>query len=404
MTSASPSMKSAKKNVAVLAAAQALLFTNNSTVIAINGLAGYALASNKALATLPVTGWVIGAAIATYPASMLMKRIGRRGGFTLGTLIGMLGAAICSTAVALGDFWLLCFGTVVFGAYNGFAQYYRFAAADAAPMDFKSKAISLVLAGGLVGGIIGPEVSKLTVEALSTRYLGAYLSLMVFLVIVLAVVQLLNIPPPSEAEQREPGRPLGTIVAQPVFMIAVLSAALGYGIMNLLMTATPLAMGICGHPYASAAFVIQWHVIGMFGPSFFTGSLIKHFGLLQVMLAGAALLLICVGIALAGVAVANFWFALLLLGIGWNFLYIGGTTLLTETYRPSEKAKAQGANDLAIFLVMASSSSASGILLDRNGWEMLNYLAIPFIAAIVLGLAWLMASRRRALAAYGRRS
>jgi len=399
VTSKSPSMKSAKKNVAVLATAQALLLANNSTVIAINGLAGYALASNKALATLPVTGWVIGAAIATYPASMLMKRIGRRGGFTLGTLIGMLGAAICSTAVALGDFWLLCLGTVVFGAYNGFAQYYRFAAADAAPMDFKSRAISLVLAGGLVGGIIGPEVSKLTVEALSTRYLGAYLSLMVFLVIVLAVVQLLDIAPPSESEQREPGRPLAKIAAQPVFIVAVLSAALGYGIMNLLMTATPLAMGICGHPYASAAFVIQWHVIGMFAPSFFTGSLIKRFGLPQVMLAGAALLLVCVGIALAGVAVANFWFALVLLGIGWNFLYVGGTTLLTETYRPSEKAKAQGANDLAIFLVMATSSLASGMLLERNGWETLNYLAIPFIAAIVLALAWLMASRRRALAA-----
>lgn len=392
-------MKSAKRNVAVLATAQALLMTNNSTVIAINGLAGYALASNKALATLPVTGWVIGAAIATFPASMLMKRIGRRGGFTLGTLIGMLGAAICSAAVALGDFWLLCLGTLVFGAYNGFAQYYRFAAADAAPMDFKSKAISLVLAGGLVGGFIGPEMSKLTVDSLSTRYLGAYLSLMVFLVIVLAVVQLLNIPPPSEAEQSEPGRPLAKIAVQPVFIIAVLSAAFGYGIMNLFMTATPLAMGICGHPYASAAFVIQWHVIGMFGPSFFTGSLIRRFGLLQVMLLGAALLAVCIGIALAGVTVAHFWFALVLLGIGWNFLYIGGTTLLTETYSTSEKAKAQGANDLAIFLVMASSSSVSGILLERNGWETLNYLAIPFVAAIVVGLLWLMATRRRALAA-----
>ena len=174
----------------------------------------------------------------------------------------------------------------------------------------------------------------------------------------------------------------------------MLSAAFGYGIMNLLMTATPLAMGICGHPYASAAFVIQWHVVAMFAPSFFTGSLIKRFGLLPVMLAGTALLFVCVGIALAGVAVANFWFALVLLGIGWNFLYIGGTTLITETYRPSEKAKAQGANDLTIFLVMATSSLASGILLDRNGWETLNYLAIPFVAAIALALLWLMAKRR----------
>jgi len=387
-------MKSSSKNVAILAAAQALLFTNNSTAIAINGLAGYALASNKALATLPVTGWVIGAAVATFPASLFMKRFGRRAGFTLGALIGVVGAAICSTAVALGDFWLLCFGTLVFGAYNGMAQYYRFAAADAAPMEFKSKAISLVLAGGLVGGLVGPEVSKHTVDMLATRYLGAYLSLMVFLVLVLAVLQLLRIPPLTAAEQREPVRPLRVIVSQPAFVVAVLSAAFGYGIMNLLMTATPLAMGICGHPYASAAFVIQWHVVAMFAPSFFTGSLIKRFGLLQVMLAGTALLLVCIGIALSGIAVANFWFALVLLGIGWNFLYIGGTTLITETYRPSEKAKAQGANDLAIFLVMATSSSASGILLNRNGWETLNYLAIPFVAAIALALLWLMAKRR----------
>ena len=394
-------MQSARKNVAVLATAQALLLANSSTAIAINGLAGYALASNKALATLPVTGWVIGAAVATFPASMLMKRVGRRGGFSFGVLVGMLGAAICSLAVALGDFWLLCLGTLVFGAYNGFAQYYRFAAADAAPGDFKSKAISLVLAGGLVGGIIGPEVSKLTVDMFSTRFLGAYLFLMVFLVIVLAVVQLLNIPPLTAAEQRETGRPLGRIVSQPVFIVAVLCGAFGYGVMNLLMTATPLAMGICGHPYASAAFVVQWHVIGMFAPSFFTGSLIRRFGLPQVMLAGAALLLVCNGIALAGISVAHFWFALLLLGIGWNFLYVGGTMLLTETYRPSEQAKAQGANDLAIFLVMATSSSASGILLDSNGWEMLNYLAIPFVIAIVLALLWLMVRRRGVPAARG---
>ena len=398
MTSRSPSLASARKNVAVLAATQALLFTNNSTAIAINGLAGYALASNKAWATFPVTGWVIGGALVTFPASLLMKRFGRRAGFTLGILVGMIGAAVCAAAVALGNFWMLCLGTVIFGAYNGFGQYYRFAAADASPIDFKSKAISLVLAGGLVGGIVGPETSKLTVELLSTRYLGAYLSLLVFLVIALAVVQLLQIPPPTESERREPGRPLSVIASQPVFMVAVISAAFGYGIMNLLMTATPLAMGLCGHPYASAAFVIQWHVIGMFAPSFFTGALIKRFGLIPVMLSGAALLLVCAGIALAGVAVANFWLALLLLGIGWNFLFIGGTTLLTETYQPAEKAKAQGINDLAIFLVMATSSAVSGILLDRNGWETLNLLAIPFIVAVTLALLWLLGHRRRSVA------
>lgn len=241
-------------------------------------------------------------------------------------------------------------------------------------------------------------MSKLTVDMLATRYLGAYLALMVFLVMVLAVVQLLDIPPPSKRERLEPGRPLGKIASQPAFVVAVLCAALGYGVMNLLMTATSLAMGICGHPYGAAAFVIQWHVIAMYAPSFFTGPLITRFGLPRVMLAGAVLLLVCSGIALAGVSVAHFWFALVLLGIGWNFLYVGGTAPLTQTYRPSEQAKAQGANDLAIFLVMATSSSVSGMLLNRNGWEMLNYLAIPFVLAIVLALAWLMARRRAPVA------
>jgi MFS family permease len=386
-------MDTAKKNVAVLAACQALLFTNNSTAIALNGLAGYALAADKSLATLPVTGWVIGAALTTYPASLLMQRIGRRAGFTIGALTGMAGAAICSLALWLGNFWLLCFGTMVFGVYNAVAQYYRFAAADAVSADFKAKAISLVLAGGLVGGIIGPETSKFTVDLLSTRYLGAYLSLIAFLLVVLFVVQLLDIPAPTAAENKAPARPLKRIMAQPEFIVAVLSAAIAYGVMNLLMTATPLAMGVCGHPYAAAATVISWHVIGMFGPSFFTGSLIKRFGVLQVMFAGALVLYVCVGIALSGISVMHFWLALLLLGVGWNFLYIGGTTLITEVCAPAERARTQGANDLIIFIVMATSSFASGMLLETNGWQMLNYLALPFITVAGIALLWLMFRR-----------
>jgi MFS family permease len=395
LTNALGRMDRTKKNVATLAVCQALLFTNNSTAIAINGLAGYALASNKALATLPVTGWVVGAAIATFPASLLMKRIGRRNGFTVGALVGILGASICSLAVYLADFWLLCLGTLVFGVYNGAAQYYRFAAADAAPPHSRSKAISLVLAGGLVGGLVGPEASKLTVDLLATRYLGAYLSLMGFLVLVILTLRALDIPPPGGEEQHGPSRPLRAIVTQPAFVVAAVGAALGYGTMNLLMTATPLAMGVCGHPYAAAAFVIQWHVVAMFAPSFVTGGLIKRFGVLNVMLAGAALLLVCVAVALSGITVAHFWFALVLLGIGWNFLYIGGTALATETYRPAEKAKAQGANDLVIFLVMASSSFSSGMLLERNGWELLNYLAAGFVVLIVAGVVSLQIHRRR---------
>jgi len=387
-------VETAKKNVAVLATCQALLFTTNSTAIALSGLAGYALATNKALATLPVTAWVIGGALSTFPASLLMKRFGRRAGFTVGALIGMVGAAISSLALSLGNFWLFCFGAMVFGVHNAVGQYYRFAAADAASADFKAKAISLVLAGGLVGGIIGPEASKLTVDLLATRYLGAYLSLIGFLVLVVLVVQMLDIPVPAAAEQGAPTRSLASIMAQPVFIVAVLGAAIGYGVMNLLMTATPLAMAVCGHPYSAAATVIAWHIIAMFGPSFFTGSLIKRFGVLQVMFAGAALLCVCIGIALSGISVPHFWFALVLLGIGWNFLFIGGTTLITEACAPSERAKTQGANDLCIFIMMATSSFTSGLLLETNGWQTLNWLALPLISVAAAAVLWLLLRRR----------
>ena len=388
-----------KTNVSLLAACQALLFTNNSTVIALNGIAGYALASKKALATLPATGLVVGAALATMPASLLMRRIGRRAGFTVGALIGILGALICSLALWLGSFWLLCCGTLVFGAYNAFGQYYRFAAADASAADFKAKAISLVLAGGLVGGIIGPFSSQRTVDLFSTQYLGAYLSLIFFLLVVIGLLRWLDIPIPSEAERAGPVRPMGQIAVQPAFFVAVASATIGYGVMNLLMVSTPLAMGFCGHPFGDAATVIGWHVIGMFAPSFFTGSLIKRFGVLSVMFAGALLLYACVAIALSGITVPHFWFAMVILGVGWNFLYIGGTTLLTESYRPSEKAKVQGINDMIIFITMATTSFSSGLLLDRNGWDTINYLALPFITVAALGSLWMMTMRRgRAMA------
>jgi MFS family permease len=391
-------LDNANRNVAVLAACQALLFTNNSTAIALNGLAGYALASNKALATLPVTAWVIGGALSTLPMSLLMKRIGRRAGFTVGALIGMVGAAICSLALAAGSFWLLCLGTLVFGVYNAVAQYYRFAAADAVGAEFKAKAISLVLAGGLVGGLVGPELSKLTVDALATRYLGAYLSLIGFLVLVVGVVQLLDMPSPAGDDRRAAVRPLKEIMKQPVFIVAALAAAVGYGVMNLLMVATPLAMGLCGHPYSAAATVIGWHVVGMFGPSFFTGSLITRFGVLQVMVTGALLLYAVVAIALSGISVAHFWFALVLLGIGWNFLYIGGTTLIAEACSPPERAKTQGANDSIIFLTMMVTSFGSGVLIDARGWQTLNWLALPVITVAVVAVLWLLARRRAAVA------
>jgi MFS family permease len=390
---------SQKKNVALLAACQALLLTNNSTLIALNGLAGYALAPHKGLATAPVTGWVIGAAVTTFFASLLMKRIGRRAGFTFGASVGIVGALICVAALSIASFWLFCLGTTVFGVYNAFGQYYRFAAADVAVHDFKAKAISYVLAGGLVGGIIGPTLSRFTVDLVPTAYLGAYLVLIGFLVLAIVLLRFLEIPPPTESEAKSSGRPLAVIAAQPAFVVAVLCGAFSYGVMNLLMTATPLAMGVCGHPYSAAAMVISSHVVGMFAPSFVTGGLIRRFGVLTVMLVGVAVNLVCIGIALAGIEVANFWWSLVLLGVGWNFLYIGATALLTETYHSAEKAKAQGANELWILLTMATSSFSSGMILETNGWQTLNYAAIPFVLAMGVAVLWLMTKRRGTVAA-----
>jgi len=376
-----------------------MLLTNNVTLISLAALVGYALAENKMLATLPATAYVIGAALTTLPASFFMKRYGRQAGFRFGTAVGIVGAAVCCVALWLHSFWLVCAGILVLGVYNAFGQYYRFAAADAASHDFKATAISLVLTGGLVGGMLGPELSKHTRDMFPVPFLGAYASLIVFCLFTLVLLAFLRVPEPSTAERHERGRPLREIVAQPAFVVAVTGSALGYGVMNLLMTATPLAMGLSGHPYSSAAFVIQWHVIGMYAPSFFTGSLIRRFGVLRIMFIGMALESLCVAIALSGMLVVNFWWALVSLGIGWNFLYVGGTTLLTECYQPAEKAKAQGMNDFLIFLTTATSSFSSGLLMSRDGWAMLNYVAIPVLLVIASAIVWLGLQRRAGVAA-----
>ena len=380
-----------KKNVALLAAAQALLLTNAITLVSINGLLGLQLAPDKRLATLAITTYVIGATLATLPAAFFMKHYGRRAGFMLGAGLGMLGALIAGFAVSIGSFWLLCLGTVFAGTYNAFGQQYRFAAADAAPPDWKSLAISLTLTGGIIGGVVGPAVGKVTRTLLEPTYLASYGALIGFAALAMLIASRLDIPPLSVAEQKAVGRPLHVIARQPALIVAVLAAACGYGVMNLLMTATPLAMDICGLPFADTAFILQWHVIGMFAPSFFTGGLIKRFGVLNVLIAGAALMFLCIGIALSGVTLMHFWWALVLLGIGWNFLFIGGTTLLTETYRPEEKAKIQGSNDFIVLGVQGVTSLSSGVLITGEGWAQLNAYALPIVAmtALATSLLWL---------------
>lgn len=390
---------STKRNVGLLAACQAMLFTNNSTLIAINGLAGLALAPYAGLATLPVTCWILGGAIGTMPASLHMKRVGRQRGFTLGTTWGFAGALLCAAAIALQSFWLLCFGTLVWGVYNAYGQYYRFAAADVASADFKPVAISLVLAGGLVGGILGPNASRFTVDLAGTRFLGAYLSLIVFILITLVLLRFVRIPSPTAAEQASSGRRLAEIAVQPKFIVAVLAGAIGYGVMNFLMTSTPIAMQACGHTYGDAAFIISSHVVGMFAPSFITGPLIKRIGVLPVLLCGALLNMVAIGVALSGISVAQFWWSLVLLGVGWNFLYIGGTTLLTDTYRPEERAKAQGANDQAIFIMMTISSFTSGLTVTAGGWARVNLIALPLVAIVAIAIGWYALRQRTQRAA-----
>lgn len=387
------------RNVGLLAACQATLFTNNSTLVAINGLAGLALAPRAALATLPVSCWVLGGAIATMPASLHMKRVGRQAGLSSGPFWGIAGALVCAAAIYQQLFWLLCCGALLFGVYNAYGQYYRFAAADASPLEYRPTAISLVLAGGLVGGIAGPALSRWTIDLGQHKFMGAYLALIAMALLAMALLRFIRIPAPSAAERAASGRPLAEIVAQPKFIVAVLSAALGYGVMNFLMTSTPIAMQICGYAFGATAFVISSHIIAMFAPSFVTGALIRRFGTLPVMLTGAALNLVTVGIALSGIAIAHFWWALVLLGIGWNFLYTGGTTLLTETYRPEERAKAQGANDQAIFIMMLISSFTSGATVTTAGWARVNLYAVPLIAIVATALIWFVLHQRRERAA-----
>ncbi len=389
-------MSAERRNVLLLAGCQALLLTSTITLLPIGALAGQQLAANKALATLPTTTAVIGAALAAFPASLLMRRAGRRRGFLTGVAFGLVGALVAAFAIFTGRFWLLCLGTLLAGVYNAFGQYYRFAAADAAPPAGRARAISYVLAGGLLGGVVGPELSKITIDLAQPRFLVSYLSLVVFGLLAAALISRLRIPEPPLEEAQGAVRPLRQIAAQPVFVVAALSAALGYAVMNLLMTATPLAMGFCGHGYPAAASVIAAHVVAMFAPSFVTGGLIQRFGVLSVILAGVALMVACVLVALSGQQLGHFWGALILLGLGWNFMYVGGSTLLGEAHRPAEKAKVQGLNEILVFGAVTVSSFSSGLLINSLGWTLLNYAALPLLLLAALAAAWLRIKGRPA--------
>ncbi|HZM45883.1 MAG TPA: MFS transporter [Burkholderiales bacterium] len=390
-------MEKQYRNVLVLSGCQATMQTITSAMTVVTGLAGFALADNKALATVPLTCYVLGSAITTIPASLLMKAIGRRAGFQAGTAAGMIAGAVCAAALYVADFGLLCFGMFLLGIYTAFGKYYRFAAADAADVSFRAKAISLTLAGGLLGGVVGPEMAKHSSSAVvGYEYLGTYLSLIAVALLAMLLLTRLDIPMLSEKERADPGRPLAEIMRQPVFIVAAMAGMFSYGIMNLLMTSTPLAMRAHDHHFNDAAFVLQWHMIGMYAPAFFTGSLVQRFGVVRIILTGIAINLACMLTALAGTDLINFWAAMFLLGVGWNFMYVGGSALLTECHIPAERAKTQAANDFLIFLTMAISSASSGLLLHKSGWHAVNYGSIPFMLLALGATLWLMWQRREA--------
>lgn len=388
-------MRTSYRDIALLACCQALLLINNAALISMNGLVGYSLVENKAFATLGATTFVLGSALAAMPAALWMAKVGRRRGFMLGSTIAVVGAATCAFALWLGSFPLFCLGTAVIGIYMAFGLQYRFAAAEVAAPEFRAKAISLVLAGGIAGGFLGPQASVWAKDLLPVPFLGSFMVLSAIALVALAVQSQVRVPAPSIEETRGGGRPMREIVRQPVFIVAALSAALGYGIMNLLMTATPLAMSFCSHPFSAAAFVIEWHVVGMYAPGFFTGSLIRRFGALKVIAAGVLFMVACVAFALSGLALWQFWAALLLLGVGWNFMYTGGTTLLIEAYKPAEKSRTQGINDVIVFSVMSISSFSSGALVSAAGWEWMNLGALPLLVVVAAAVAWLAVLRHR---------
>lgn len=385
----------ARGNVIVLAAGQALMLAAIVLSMTLAGILGAALAPDKGFATLPVAAMVLGTAIASIPASLLMRRIGRRAGFLVGAGLGVTGSAFAALGIQSGSFVVFVFGHLLLGSYQGFANYYRFAAAEAAGPADVGRAVSWVIAGGVVAAFAGPQIAILGRDwMLPHLFLGSYMAQGALSFVALWLIALLKLPAPKAAGG-EPARPLAVIASQPALRAAIVGAAVGYMVMIMAMTATPLAMLGCGFGTDDVRPVIQWHVFAMFAPSFFTGHLIARFGAPRIMQTGFVLLIGHVAIAAAGIEYLHFVSALVLLGMGWNFAFVGGTALLTQTYRASEQTKVQALNEAIVFGLVALGSLGAGWLYDRFGWIALNLAVLP---VLLLALGWTVAvARQRAL-------
>jgi len=379
------------RRLALLVLAQGLFLTNNICFMAINGLVGLALAPRPWMATLPICAYVAGGALMARLVGRHQLRFGRRRAFQIGLGVALLCCAAALWSVLHRQFWGVVLATLAAGYYTSNAALYRFAATELVAPDKREAAISWVLAGGCFGAVLGPMLARQSQDLLVAPFAGAYLLLMGVAVVGFVLISLIDFPPLLKPVPGAGGRLSREIARQPVFIVALAASALGYGVMNLLMAATPIAMGQCGLPFADATRVLQWHVLGMFVPSFFTGPLIKRVGVLPVMGAGVLLNLGCVAFALSGQDLDHFLGALLLLGVGWNFLYIGGTTLFTQAYRPEEKTRAQGLLDTGVYATMTLTSFSSGALVTTGGWQWMNWASLApltLCAAALAGLAW----------------
>ena len=376
-------------NLVLLILCQGLFLTNNVTFIAVNGLVGMSLTSIPWLATLPVMGYVVGGAVSTSIVTKVQAKFGRKRSFQLGLLVAVFSSLLCAYADWSHNFELLILGTLIAGFYSANGQLYRFAAVELTSTEFKEKAVSWVLAGGLMGAIIGPNLASWTHTLFETPFLGAYLCLSLVALVGMVLMQFIHFPDEDIAKKQVVAdRSMLEMMMHPVFIVSIICAAFGYGVMNLLMAATPLAMKVCGLPFTDTAFVLEWHVIGMFAPGFFTGSLIRRFGIFKIMMCGIALNFICVFVALSGNDLHNFLIALLCLGVGWNFLFTGATTLAITAYKPQEKNRAQGAINFCVFATMATTSFGSGALVTTQGWGLLNIFSTLFILVTASALLW----------------
>jgi MFS family permease len=390
------------RQVMTLALCQALFLTNNVALVLVNGLVGLALAPAGWMATLPITAYVAGGALATMVVAPHQQRFGRRRGFQLGLAVGGVAMLAAAVAVTLGSFAGLLAATLLGGYYSANAALYRFAAAEVAAPDGEEKAISWVLAGGLLGAIVGPNLVKSVHDGSGAPFAGVYGALALLAVLGFALVSSVEFPKPGatakasaappDAGSTPSGRTLEQLLREPALLAAVASCAIGYGVMNLLMAASPIAMAHCGHSLASAALVIEWHVIGMYAPSFVTGHLIKRWGVLPVLAAGVALCAACIALALSGQDLEHFVAALFVLGVGWNFLYIGGTTLATRALAPAQAIRGQAAVDFAVFATMTFTSFASGALVTTGGWRAMNAGSLVALVGLAV-LLWHCAVR-----------